>query len=331
MPIFPASPESIARAAAVLKSGGTVGMPTETVYGLGADATNEDAVRKIFKIKQRPPTNPLIVHVDSTDSIFKVSSPSKEQEALLNLLKPFWPGPLSVILPASPRIAPSVTAGQGTVAVRIPNHPTALALIKESGLPIAAPSANLSTQVSPTTAQHVYEGLGDSVDLILDGGPCTVGLESTIISLMTSPPTLLRAGGVPVEELSKVLGEISSTSETTTPSGALLSPGLMKEHYAPKTPLVLRGERSPSSFPLRTGLISFKGSSAPLEFDYSVVSELSKSGDLTEVATKLFAALRELDRLNLELLVVDTCEATGIGRAIMDRLIRASARTRNSK
>ncbi len=330
MPILSPTPENIAHAASLLRSGGVVAMPTETVYGLGADATNDTAVRRIFDIKKRPPTNPLIVHVDTFEAIFNVASPTKDQERLLLLLKRWWPGPLSVILPASSRIAKSVTAGQSTVAVRIPRHPVALALIKASGVPIAAPSANLSTQVSPTIALHVQESLGESVEVILDGGPCTIGLESTILSLITNPPQLLRAGGISLEELQKELGTIDLPGAAKSESGSFLSPGLMKEHYAPTTPLILRGERPVASLPSRTGLIAFKGSSAPLEFDYSVVSELSKSGDLNEVAANLFATLRELDSQKLDLLVVDTCETTGIGRAIMDRLIRASARTRNS-
>lgn len=324
---------AIPEAVQILQHGGLVAFPTETVYGLGADARNAAAVRKIFAAKGRPASNPLIVHIASFSQIASCAeigrsfSPKLVGDRL-NKLSALWPGPLSVVLPAHPSIAQEVCAGGSTVAVRIPRHPVALELLQAFGGPVAAPSANPSNYVSPTTASHVREGLGSSVGLILDGGPCHVGLESTVLSLLEQTPRVLRPGAVTRAELSLVLGcEIAGPSPGDAPSGApLLSPGLLEKHYSPRTPVVLLPALSgASALPQqRIGTILF--SPRRLPFAPTALKILSPSGDLAAVAAQLFAALRELDDGSLDLIVADTCEPAGLGEAIMDRLLRASRR-----
>ena len=298
--------------------------PTETVYGLGASAFNEQAVKKIFEIKKRPGFNPLIVHIASLDDIYSVAlleSPRLRRQ--FEISQKFWPGPLSIVLPKQENIAPAVTAGLESVAVRFPAHLVAQDLIRASGIPIAAPSANPFTKISPTEAKHVLD-LGNDVDLILDGGPCEVGLESTIISLLEDEPTLLRPGAVTAEQLLEAFGTIrvpehfKHDSELQRP----IAPGMLKEHYAPKTRLLFRDSIAAESLVgKRVGLLSFAKTN---QEGFVSVKELSDSGNLNEVASKLFSALRELDCAELDLIVVDSCPKEGIGRAIMDRLIRAS-------
>ena len=330
MPTLDSTDVNIKYAASVIQGGGVVAFPTETVYGLGASVLNENAAKKIFEIKGRPSTNPLIVHLGSTEQLFVVAEPftSKEEQQLARLEK-FWPGPLSVILRANASVPKIVTAGLSTVAVRIPSHPIAQKLIKESGVPIAAPSANRSGYVSPTTAQHVDDGLGHLVDIILDGGPCSIGLESTIVSLVATKPTLLRAGSVTAEELRDALGDIDVKITTIASSvERFIAPGQLKEHYAPTTPIILRGTVASSSYPRKVGLIAFcDQSDASEKFDYSVRTKLSNTGDRLEIAQRLFSALRDFDKRGLDLIVVDTCDASGLGLAIMDRLERATARS----
>ncbi|MBX7144385.1 MAG: threonylcarbamoyl-AMP synthase [Oligoflexia bacterium] len=323
--IRPADQNSIQEAAKLIRESELVAFPTETVYGLGANAFDEVAVQKIFAAKGRPAHNPLIVHIADFESIAGVATipPASKIEQRLQLLRGFWPGPLSVVLPRTEQVAPSVCAGLATVAVRIPNHPVALALIKAAGVPIAAPSANPSNYISPTTAAHVEEGLRGKVRIILDGGSSEIGLESTIIDLCSDPVTLLRPGGISLEQLRSIFPDIKVREQHSL--GPVLSPGLLKEHYSPRTPTILRGQREPQSYPSKVGLICFKQSQS-LETNYKEVRVLSKSGRLEEVAAKLFACLRELDQAGLELIVVDTCKEIGLGRAIMDRLMRATAK-----
>ena len=332
MAIVPASSDNIVKAAALLRGGELVAFPTETVYGLGADALNADAVAKIFTAKRRPAHNPLIVHLASFDrlsTVVNIGRMTPRQRELLHTLAGFWPGPLSLVLPAGVNLPRVVTGGQDTVAVRIPAHGVALELLKICGFPIAAPSANPSSYVSPTTAAHVEEGLGSAVALVLDGGPCVHGIESTIVSLMHEPPLLLRAGSIPLEALAARIGPLEQPGRAA-PAQTPLAPGMLREHYAPRTAVVLRGTLPPSRFPQKVGLISFESQpQTTREFDYSAVTELSKSRDLREVGAKLFAALRDMDKRGLELIVVDTCEEQGLGLAIMDRLVRAAARTQN--
>lgn len=323
----------IIRAAQLLAEGRLVAFPTETVYGLGADARNPDAVARIYEAKGRPSNNPLIVHVASVEEISLYSDLSQcwDQQVVqswLEKLAPLWPGPLSVILPRSNLIAENVCAGGPTVAIRIPRHPLALELLKAFRGPIAAPSANPSMYVSPTTAAHVREGLGSKVDMILDGGACEVGLESTVLSLLTPVPRVLRPGAITTKMLQDRLGTVvlGAPSSSSEPSTILQSPGLLAKHYSPRTKTILRTSLQNSSvLPKKIGALIFSDWNPP--FEATVTKVLSTCGDLEEVAARLFGALRELDAANLDLIVVDVCEPNGLGEAIMDRLIRASAQS----
>jgi len=329
--IYPASPENIAKAAAIIRQGGIVAFPTETVYGLGANAGDESAVRKIFSLKRRPAYNPLIVHLASLKELSTVADISQHPKAAerVEKLKVFWPGPLSLILPKQPAVAPSVTAGLNSVAIRIPNHTTALQLITAASVPIAAPSANLSSFLSPTTAQHVADEFPGLIEMILDGGPCQIGIESTVLSLLGDEVEILRPGGVAQEQIASALGENviwGGTKKTPGQNSASqpLSPGQSARHYAPRTKVQLLKDTLPSPLPPRVGLISFSTRlPAQLPIDFTMVSVLSKDGDLDEVAAGLFAALRQLDKASLDLILVDSCPAEGLGQAIMDRLLRA--------
>lgn len=323
--ILPPTREHIRTCANALASGLCVAFPTETVYGLGANALDSTAVKRIFAIKGRPSTNPLIVHLATPDEVAKCAVVESNRVAVrLERASSLWPGPLSLVLPRAPSVPLEVTAGGSTVAVRIPDHPVALELIKTAGVPVAAPSANPSNYVSPTTAQHVLDSLAGKVPLILDGGDCVVGLESTVVSLVSESVTILRPGGITCEELEDVLGERVELRKTST-SVVAPSPGLHLLHYSPRTRCVLRGTLPPSSYPAATALLSFGENSTDLEFDYQSVETLSTSGNLQEVAARLFGALRSLDKRGFELIVIDTCADEGLGLAIMDRLRRAVA------
>lgn len=313
--------ESIRRAGRIIKSGGLVAFPTETVYGLGCDAMNADAAAKVFEAKQRPQFDPLIVHiVDFTQLEMVVASlPAVGQR----LIDAFWPGPLTLVLPKQSAIPDLITSGLSTVAVRMPNHLVAQTLIREAGTPIAAPSANPFGYVSPTTAQHVACGLGNRVDLILDGGPCSVGVESTIISLAGPQPELLRPGSITIEQLSAVIGPIRRASPVNQQP---LAPGQLSRHYATQTPLMILA--SAGARPLlkdneRVGLlIHSQGNDIARHF--AAVEILSKTGDLREAAHHLFAALRRLDSLGLDRIYAEPCREEGLGAAIMDRLRRCA-------
>ncbi|MGH7047861.1 MAG: L-threonylcarbamoyladenylate synthase [Stellaceae bacterium] len=310
--IVPADPSSIARAAELLRAGELVALPTETVYGLGADATNERAVAAIFAAKGRPRFNPLIVHVPGLTAAAAVAELDSRAR---NLAASFWPGPLTIVLPrrAQSGLSLLASAGLDTVAVRVPAHPVALAVLEAVGRPIAAPSANRSGRVSPTEAAHVVAELGDRVGLILDGGACPVGVESTVLDLSGAAPVLLRPGGVTLEQLRVVVGPI-----TTVTAGPLRSPGLLASHYAPGLPLRLDAyEVRPDE-----ALLAF-GSDAPP--GGGAVEWLSRSGDLTEAAANLFAMLRRLDRPDFTGIAVMPVPDHGLGRAINDRLRRAAA------
>ena len=327
--IYSPDPKHIEHAARILRQGGIVVFPTETVYGLGANALDDTAVAKIYSIKQRPATNPLIVHIADADhlgSTMALDALKIPQEAL-HALRAFWPGPLTLVGPAMPSVSRMVTAGKSSVAVRVPSHPVAHQLLEACEVPLAAPSANPSTRLSPTTALQVEETLGDKVDLILDGGPCGVGVESTILSLLEWPPRLLRPGGITAETLEAVLGvKIALPLHTHAPdSEAMLAPGMMREHYSPETPLVFLDRMPQMPEGARIGMLAFNPESGSTQ-RWTVRKVLSERGDLTEVARTLFTALYEMDKLRLDLIVVDSCPEEGIGRAIMDRLRRAVAR-----
>ena len=302
--------------------GGLVAFPTETVYGLGCDALNPDAAAKVFEAKQRPQFDPLIVHIadrKQLDNVVRALTTTAWQ-----LIDQFWPGPLTLVLPKQPTIPDLVTAGLDTVAVRMPNHPVAHALIREAGTPIAAPSANPFGYVSPTTAQHVADGLGSAIDLILDGGPCPVGVESTIVSLIGPQAELLRPGSITLEQLSAVIGPLSRSSSIVDQPTA---PGQLARHYATQTPVTILTSAKTRPTPAnneRAGLLSFSEASAADE-RFAAVEVLSTTGDLREAARHLFAALRRLDAQGLDRIYVEPCQEEGLGMAIMDRLRRCAA------
>jgi L-threonylcarbamoyladenylate synthase len=310
--ISPATPRAIARAATLLRAGRLVGFPTETVYGLGGDATNDRAIADIFAAKGRPRFNPLIVHVPSlaeAETYAVCGVPARRAAAR------FWPGPLTLVLPRRDGSGLSLLASAGldTIAVRAPAHPIAQTLLHETARPIAAPSANRSGRVSPTQAAHVAEELGERVALILDAGRTPVGLESTVLDLSGEVPTLLRPGAVTLEELTEFLGPIA------TPGSALpKSPGMLANHYAPSLPLRLEvAEARPGE-----ALLAF-GPNAPPGF--AQVLWLSRRGDLAEAAANLFAMLRRLDQAPFTGIAVMPIPEHGLGRAINDRLRRAAA------
>jgi L-threonylcarbamoyladenylate synthase len=311
--------DQILQAAGIINQGGIVAFPTETVYGLGADAFSPLAVARIFEVKKRPFFDPLIVHIASQVDLKKLAKDVPPNAK--RLMDRFWPGPLTVVLLKQEAVPDLVTAGLPTVAIRMPNHPMALRLIKAARCPIAAPSANLFGHVSPTTAEHVRDQLGDQVDLILDGGPCRVGVESTILSFMGEAPGLLRPGGLPLEEIESLIGPVGMESST---DDRPLSPGMLLRHYAPRTPIVIdqNGKLLQAYSNKKVGWLAFKEPAQSHPFHH--IEILSKKGDLREAAANLFAAIRRLDALHLDLILVDSIPEVGLGRAIMDRLRRAS-------
>lgn len=314
-------PDSIRLAAEIIRSGGLVAFPTETVYGLGCDALNSGAAAKVFEAKQRPTFDPLIVHLADRSMVEMVV---KCVPLLAHrLMDAFWPGPLTLILPKQPAVPDLVTAGLSTVAIRMPAHPVAQALLREVRRPIAAPSANPFGYVSPTTAQHVSDGLGDRVDLILDGGPCPVGVESTILALTGDRAELLRPGSLTLEAIQAVIGPVDrarSSDET------MHMPGQSARHYATRTRVTILP--APAAWPVpqigeRAGLLTI---SEPRDVagQFHAVEVLSPSGDLREAARHLFAALRRLDALGLDRIYAEPCAETGLGLAIMDRVRRCA-------
>jgi L-threonylcarbamoyladenylate synthase len=316
MSIVSATPEAIKEAARALARGETVAFPTETVYGLGANALDGNAVAKVFAAKDRPRFNPLIVHVPG---LAEAESYAAVQAMARKLASAFWPGPLSLVLKKRPGcgIADLVTAGLDTIALRSPAHPVARALIAEAKVPIAAPSANRSGRVSPTTAAHVASELGDIPSMILDGGPCQLGIESTVVSLAGETPVLLRLGATPREEIERVLGRPLAVA---TPEAEIASPGQLATHYAPDTKLRLGATSAgPGEALLAFGPDVPKGT--------RVAINLSERGDLNEAAAKLFGALRELDQSGASTIAVMPIPERGLGEAINDRLRRASCGT----
>jgi L-threonylcarbamoyladenylate synthase len=313
--IVAADDKAIARAARLICAGELVGLPTETVYGLGGDATSERAVARIFAAKGRPRFNPLIVHVPG---LAEAAALARFDARARLAARHFWPGPLSLVLPrrAESGVSLLASAGLDTVALRAPAHPVAQALLRAAGRPIAAPSANRSGRVSPTIAAHVAAELGDAVALILDAGPSPVGIESTVLDLTGAAPLLLRPGGVTLEMLVEKLGTI----ETATDGGGQpRAPGRLPSHYAPERPVRLDATSA------RPGeaLLAF-GPEPPAGF--AEIMFLSRSGDLTEAAGNLFAMVRRLDRPEFTAIAVMPIPEEGLGRAINDRLRRAARR-----
>jgi len=308
---------SIAEAARLIRAGELVAFPTETVYGLGGDATNARAVAKIFEAKGRPQFNPLISHVAGASDARRLVQWNTTAD---KLAAKFWPGPLTLVLPraAGSPIALLATAGLDTVAIRAPAHPMAQALIAAAGVPIAAPSANRSGAVSPTRAEHVAESLGDKVAMILDGGPCTVGVESTVLDLTSERPVLLRPGGATREAIEAVIGPVALSDALPSGGAARKSPGQLRSHYAPGRPVRLEA----TSVSADEGLLAF--GPRPLAGARKTLN-LSVAGDLGEAAANLFADLRALDRPDIVRIAVMPVPHSGLGLAINDRLRRAAA------
>jgi L-threonylcarbamoyladenylate synthase len=296
-----------------------VAFPTETVYGLGANALDAAAVARIFEAKARPSFDPLIVHVTDAGQAARVAVTDDPLFAVL--AGRFWPGPLTLVLPKRPALPDLVTAGLPTVGVRVPAHAMARALIAAAGVPVAAPSANPFGSVSPTTASHVADSLGERVDLILDGGPCRIGVESTVLSLAGAPPVILRPGGLTREELELALGQ---PLEVRPSSSRPLAPGQLERHYATRTPLRLLGGEAPADPGVcgRVGLLAFRR--APAAHGYAAVEILAEDGRLATAAASVFAALRRLDAQSLDLILAEPVPEAGLGQAILDRLRRAA-------
>ena len=305
-------------AARALRSGKLVAFPTETVYGLGAVATNDRAVAAIFDAKGRPRFNPLIVHVADFKQTLSIAVWSELAEGLARY---FWPGPLTLILPRrqdSP-ISMLVSAGGGTIALRAPAHPVAEELLRRTALPVAAPSANPAGRISPTTVDHVIQGLGDRIDMVIDGGACMVGLESTVLDLSTPRPSLLRPGGVPHEDIEAFIGErLIIAGEAAEPNQRPRSPGQLRSHYAPEHPVRLNATGVASD----EALLAFGPN--PLQ-GAAYTANLSLTGDLREAASKLFIMLHDLDRHDISGIAVMPIPSIGLGLAITDRLERAAA------
>ena len=304
-----------AQAARHLEAGSVVAIPTETVYGLAANAFNEASVLRIFSVKERPSFDPLIVHIGRPEDIHRVARalPPRAQA----LMDAFWPGPLTLLLPKHPDVPDIVTSGLDTVGVRMPAHPMTLALLRALPFPLAAPSANPFGYVSPTTAQHVLQQLGDAVAYVLDGGPCSVGLESTIIDLSGGEPKVLRLGGLSLEALEAAVGQALPVQ---TSSSNPRAPGMLVKHYAPRTPLLWQHEVTE----LPAGRIGYLRFSSPLpQVDPQHQWLLSPANSLPEAASKLFATLRLLDDMRYDWVLVEKFPETGLGLAINDRLTRA--------
>jgi L-threonylcarbamoyladenylate synthase len=319
---LPATAANIAAAAACLRQGGVVGFPTETVYGLGAAATDVAAVRRVFAIKGRPAEHPLIVHLASRDSLADWARDIPPSALLL--AERFWPGPLTLVLPRQPHVPDAVTGGQASVALRVPAHPVALALLEAAGA-LVAPSANRFGRISPTTAEHVQEELGDAVDMLLDGGPCEIGVESTVISLLGDQPALLRPGGISVAQLEAVLGR----PLVAAPSG-VRAPGRLPAHYAPATPLeVLPTAQVPQRAAAlaregrRVALLALANSGAGLA-TMSVTQREIMPDNAISYARILYATLRRLDAQAFDVLLVEATPDDPEWLAISDRLARAA-------
>lgn len=315
MNTYKANNESVQKAALIIKSGGLVAFPTETVYGLGADGLNPIAVAKIFEAKKRPAFNPLILHIAETNWLNRLTTVKSEK--VNGLINKFWPGPLTLVLPKTELVPDIVTSGNPTVAVRMPNHPIALQLIEMSETPIAAPSANKFGHLSPTEAVHVAKYLGDRIDMIIDGGKSSVGVESTILQFHEGEFFLLRHGGLSKEDIEKEIGEVKTgIIDEHKPN----SPGQLPFHYSPHTPLQFFNDKFLDE-KKKIGAIFFKD--IKQVFPFANTKLLSEHGDLREAAANLFSILHEMEKENLDLILVEKIEEKGLGRAIMDRLRKA--------
>jgi L-threonylcarbamoyladenylate synthase len=328
-------PKVIRTAGDIVARGGLVAFPTETVYGLGANAMDGRAVIRIFEAKGRPSDNPMIVHVADLDQVGELvknlPSPAKE------LMPVYWPGPLTLVVPAGRTVPPEVTAGLPSVAIRMPDHAVALALIRSAGSPVAAPSANLSGRPSPTTAAHVMEDLNGKIDLVLDGGPTGVGVESTVLDLTGPVPTILRPGGITLEDLEGILGQVAvdPAALSSLPAVRPRSPGMKYTHYAPKAPLLLvEGEPRKVAEKIRDIASEFRSRGKRIGIltytdseDYTGLGQVILAGhrDKPEtVAAGLYAALRRFNDLEIDFILAESLPESGVGLAVMNRLRRAA-------
>ena len=309
--------QAMVAAVAAIRAGGLVGMPTETVYGLAADALNPAAVLKIFSAKGRPRFDPLIVHIPDPDWAWQIAVATPRA---LKLAAACWPGPLTLVLKRQAMVPDVVTSGLDTVGIRCPDHPLARELLRICGTPLAAPSANVFGRISPTTAEHVREQLGNLVDVVLDGGPCSIGIESTV--LLADPyPLILRPGGLTRERIEAILGEPVAIAGRTERAGHLprQAPGMLASHYAPRKSLMIRAPMAAWPTDPHVGVLAFR--QAP---NLPHVEVLSPTGDLSEAATRLFACLRRLDASPATALVAELLPEEGLGEGINDRLRRAA-------
>ncbi|CAA9298995.1 MAG: Threonylcarbamoyl-AMP synthase / SUA5 domain with internal deletion [uncultured Gemmatimonadetes bacterium] len=339
--IDPAAPEAGDLGAAVdaLRAGGLVAFPTETVYGLGANALDPAAVARIFAAKGRPEYNPIIVHAANTEAARELTS--EWPLAAARLADAFWPGPLTLILPKAPHVLDALTAGLPNVALRVPAHPVAQALLAAAGLPLAAPSANRSTEVSPTTAEHVVRSLGEAVDVVVDGGPCPVGIESTVVSLASATPTILRPGSITQDDISAVIGVVlMAEGEKERPGAALPSPGQMDRHYAPRAELrLIDPERSglvalleavpglDAYLPVRIDGRTYDEKTAVLAYssaEYPGARVVRMPQEAAGYATNLYAMLHELDAQGYQRILVERVPDEPEWAGVRDRLQRAS-------
>ncbi len=318
--ILPASEAAVARAALCLGEGGLVAFPTETVYGLGADATNAAAIARLYEAKGRPSFNPLIAHVGDIAAAMRIA---RFDATATKLAEAFWPGPLTLVLPKTPdcTVADLATAGLDTIAVRVPAHPVARAILRAFGGPVVAPSANLSGHVSPTTAAHVQSDLTGRIDLIVDGGAVEVGVESTIVGCFDAP-MLLRPGGLPRGEIERVLGRqlARPPQDADNETGQPLAPGMLASHYAPRTQVRLNANNVETN----EALLAFGPGTVPGAEAATAVMNLSPRGDLAEAAANLFGYLRILDTRGAHAIAVMPVPHHGLGEAINDRLRRAA-------
>ena len=336
-PVHP-DPELVKIAARQLQAGGLVAFPTETVYGLGANAFDTQAVARIFEAKRRPAADPLIVHIASITQLETIVSSIPDTARMLTAQ--FWPGPLTLILNRHACIPGNVSAGLDTVAVRMPSHPVAHALLLAAEVPVAAPSANLFTRPSPTTAQHVLDDLHGRIDLVVDGGPTTIGLESTVLSLVEDPPVILRPGGVSIEALQAILPTVTLNPrylKSDDTQAAIVSPGMLLRHYAPNAEIQLfAGSLEPvlTRMQLVAQELTAVGRSVGVlvpDEERDIFSNipvrvelLGSHGDLTQISANLFAGMRRLEGAGMEIILVHGFDHSGLGIAIWDRLLRAA-------
>ena len=312
--------DNIKRAAEAIIKGDIIAFPTETVYGLGADGLNPTAVSKIFEAKNRPSFNPLILHIASIDQLDEIAE--TKSEAAHKICKAFWPGPLTIVLPKKKIVPEIVTAGNSTVAVRMPNHPIALEIIKTIGGPIAAPSANTFGFLSPTTAKHVEKQLGKKVEIILDGGKCNVGVESTIVEVNNDIVQILRPGGISIEMLKSVYDRVEIKETVSNNPNA---PGQLFHHYAPDIPVMFFDEvkREEVQNKKLAGLFFVENKT---DYKFEKIEILSETGEIHEAAANLFRHLYSLESSGVDLILVESITEDGLGMAIMDRLRKATNR-----